>query len=63
MHPCGGKDFKKSDTYYGIDCLIGSELLCENQKCIPIQLQCDGFDHCGDNSDEPESCKSGKNAN
>lgn len=33
---------------------------CQNQKRIPLQLQCDGFDHCGDNSDEPESCKLGK---
>lgn len=34
--------------------------MCKNHKCIPGQLQCDGFDHCGDNSDEPESCKDGK---
>ncbi|XP_035793857.1 uncharacterized protein LOC118467456 isoform X2 [Anopheles albimanus] len=39
-----------------MDCYIGSEFLCQNRKCIPIQLHCDGFDHCGDNSDEPESC-------
>lgn len=36
---------------------MGSEFLCENRKCIPIQLHCDGFDHCGDGSDEPESCE------
>ncbi|XP_052870346.1 uncharacterized protein LOC128275769 isoform X1 [Anopheles cruzii] len=39
-----------------MDCYMGTEFLCQNRKCIPIQLHCDGFDHCGDNSDEPESC-------
>lgn len=38
------------------DCFIGSEFLCANHRCIPIQLHCDGFDHCGDKSDEPDSC-------
>ncbi|XP_055630160.1 uncharacterized protein LOC129770972 isoform X2 [Toxorhynchites rutilus septentrionalis] len=40
-----------------LDCYMGTEFLCENRKCIPIQLHCDGFDHCGDGSDEPESCE------
>ncbi|XP_058836488.1 uncharacterized protein LOC131693035 isoform X2 [Topomyia yanbarensis] len=40
-----------------LDCYMGSEYLCQNRKCIPIQLHCDGFDHCGDGSDEPESCE------
>lgn len=35
---------------------MGGEFLCENQRCIPLILQCDGFNQCGDNSDEPESC-------
>ncbi|XP_052896896.1 uncharacterized protein LOC128303859 [Anopheles moucheti] len=39
-----------------LDCYMGTEYLCQNRKCIPIQLHCDGFDHCGDESDEPESC-------
>lgn len=42
------------------DCYVGSEFLCNNHKCIPATLECDGFDHCGDNSDEAESCKDGK---
>ncbi|XP_029726697.2 uncharacterized protein LOC109418923 [Aedes albopictus] len=40
-----------------LDCYMGSEFLCQNRKCIPIQLHCDGFDHCGDGSDEPSSCE------
>lgn len=40
-----------------LDCYMGSEFLCKNKKCIPIQLHCDGFDHCGDGSDEPTSCE------
>ncbi|XP_055538591.1 uncharacterized protein LOC129726052 isoform X2 [Wyeomyia smithii] len=40
-----------------LDCYMGSEFLCQNRKCIPVQLHCDGFDHCGDGSDEPESCE------
>ncbi|VEN52584.1 unnamed protein product, partial [Callosobruchus maculatus] len=38
------------------DCFGGSDFLCENMRCIPILLNCDGFDHCGDNSDESNNC-------
>lgn len=38
------------------DCFAGTDFLCQNHKCIPSQLNCDGFDHCGDNSDEPATC-------
>lgn len=37
-------------------CYIGSDFMCANKKCIPLQVHCDGFDHCGDASDEPSSC-------
>ncbi|XP_043594819.1 uncharacterized protein LOC122573023 isoform X2 [Bombus pyrosoma] len=39
-----------------MDCFAGSDFLCRNHRCIPSQLNCDGFDHCGDNSDEPATC-------
>ncbi|XP_054261630.1 uncharacterized protein LOC128985784 isoform X1 [Macrosteles quadrilineatus] len=39
-----------------MDCFTGSDYLCQNHRCIPAQLHCDGFDHCGDNSDEPDTC-------
>lgn len=42
------------------DCFAGSDFLCRNHRCIPSELNCDGFDHCGDNSDEPTTCFRGK---
>ncbi|KAK0174857.1 hypothetical protein PV327_010578 [Microctonus hyperodae] len=38
------------------DCFSGSDFLCQNHRCIQSQLNCDGFDNCGDNSDEPSTC-------
>ncbi|XP_044733755.1 uncharacterized protein LOC123296358 [Chrysoperla carnea] len=38
------------------DCFSGSDFFCHNHRCIPAQLSCDSFDHCGDNSDEPVTC-------
>ncbi|KAG8222872.1 hypothetical protein J437_LFUL003517 [Ladona fulva] len=39
-----------------MDCFTGTDFLCKNHRCIPGALTCDGFDHCGDASDEPPSC-------
>lgn len=41
--------YSKGDT----DCFTGRDFLCENRRCIARQLYCDGFDHCGDRTDEP----------
>ncbi|KAF0758165.1 CUB domain-containing protein [Aphis craccivora] len=37
-------------------CSVANEFACTNGRCIPNQLECDGFDHCGDNSDESSQC-------
>ena len=29
---------------------------CKNQRCVAVDLKCDGEDHCGDNSDETDGC-------
>ncbi|KAJ8938488.1 hypothetical protein NQ318_020804 [Aromia moschata] len=34
------------------DCFAGTDFLCHNLRCISGVLNCDGFDHCGDDSDE-----------
>ncbi|XP_060528515.1 uncharacterized protein LOC132703346 [Cylas formicarius] len=38
------------------ECFSGLDFLCHNLKCISRLLNCDGFDNCGDNSDEPTEC-------
>uniref|UniRef100_A0A8D8QMG7 Neuropilin and tolloid-like protein 2 n=1 Tax=Cacopsylla melanoneura TaxID=428564 RepID=A0A8D8QMG7_9HEMI len=38
------------------DCYTSNDFLCSNQRCIPGHVHCDGFDHCGDNSDESSNC-------
>ncbi|XP_014211178.1 uncharacterized protein LOC106641309 isoform X2 [Copidosoma floridanum] len=43
-------------TFSYMDCFTGSDFLCQNHRCISSYLNCDGFDHCGDNSDEPATC-------
>ncbi|KAL4143763.1 hypothetical protein QTP88_006049 [Uroleucon formosanum] len=37
-------------------CSVANEFACSNGRCIPSRLECDGFDHCGDNSDESPQC-------
>ncbi|KAK7071859.1 hypothetical protein SK128_015634 [Halocaridina rubra] len=44
-----------SFSYLG-SCYSMTDLMCHNHRCIPKMLRCDGFDHCGDNSDEPATC-------
>jgi len=37
-------------------CPSSGDMLCQNQVCVSKLLFCDGIDHCGDGSDEPEGC-------
>jgi len=39
-------------------CASVEEFYCDNHKCISRILRCDGYDHCGDSSDE--MCKGGE---
>lgn len=43
------------DTYV---CLPGQFKCTKNQKCIPINLRCNGQDNCGDEEDERDCRKS-----
>lgn len=47
-------------SFFFPDCPGGLDFLCHNLRCISMLLNCDGFDHCGDNSDEPPTCSEGK---
>ncbi|XP_038077598.1 tolloid-like protein 1 isoform X2 [Patiria miniata] len=33
-----------------------SDFHCDNDRCIDPSLVCDGYDHCGDDSDEDKGC-------
>ena len=32
------------------------DFVCLNHRCISADLRCDGFNHCGDDSDEQTAC-------
>lgn len=56
---CFLKDGGESWEYCNVPGCPGSELCnptkefeCVNGGCVPCESQCDGQDHCGDNSDE-----------
>ncbi|UYV76310.1 hypothetical protein LAZ67_13003317 [Cordylochernes scorpioides] len=34
------------------ECYKSDDFRCSNKRCIKVELRCDGFNHCGDGSDE-----------
>ena len=39
-------------------CDMINEFQCNNGICIPLNMTCNRYDDCGDNSDEDIDCKS-----
>ena len=35
---------------------LASQFECDNRVCVSRELECDGVDNCGDNSDEIRPC-------
>jgi len=38
------------------ECRWETYFKCKNDMCLPSTVKCDGYDHCGDGSDEAELC-------
>lgn len=38
------------------ECRRASEFKCANNLCLPDSVMCDGYDQCGDGSDEGQIC-------
>jgi len=38
------------------ECRSVTDFKCNNNLCLPSIVKCDGYDHCGDGSDEAELC-------
>lgn len=37
-------------------CRMATDFKCANNLCLPNSVKCDGYNHCGDGSDEAELC-------
>ncbi|XP_046441188.1 uncharacterized protein LOC124192074 isoform X2 [Daphnia pulex] len=52
-------EFKMAIAYAAFsytECFAIKDFVCLNHRCISSDLRCDGFNHCGDDSDEQTSC-------
>jgi len=38
------------------ECRSASYFRCENNVCLPMSVKCDGYDQCGDGTDEGQLC-------
>ena len=48
-----------ADTLFAVtisECRTANDFKCANNLCLPKSVKCDGYDHCGDGSDEYELC-------
>ena len=45
-----------SSTVTVSECRTASDFKCANNMCLPKSVKCDGYDQCGDGSDEAEHC-------
>lgn len=50
-YDCGVPDRSDESNCTSASC-TGAQFRCSNGKCTPSSWRCDGFDDCGDNSDE-----------
>jgi len=39
-----------------LECRTATDFKCANNLCLPSSVKCDGYDQCGDGSDEAEQC-------
>ena len=39
-----------------LECRSVTDFKCVNKLCLPSTVKCDGYDQCGDGSDEAEHC-------
>lgn len=54
-----GNHQKRASIFDRYHCNLNEYFLCNNSKCIHRSLLCNGYDNCGDNSDEDResTCK------